>query len=105
MHTKAYLGNGVYVDFDGYHIVLTTNNGIRATNTIYLEPEVYKALTDYVKRVKDEIDRKTTERVPERKKIKDMEEEPIFTDCEVCGRKLHYADEEQMGMCGKCAEE
>lgn len=44
---KAYLGDGVYVDFDGFHIVLTTENGISITNTIYLEPSVYKALTAY----------------------------------------------------------
>lgn len=37
---KAYLGDGVYMDFDGYHIVLTTNNGREDTNTVYLEPEV-----------------------------------------------------------------
>jgi len=25
---KQYIGDGVYVDFDGLHIVLTTENGI-----------------------------------------------------------------------------
>jgi len=41
---KSYLGDGVYVDYDGYHIILTTENGITATNTIYLEWEVYQNL-------------------------------------------------------------
>ncbi len=45
---KQYLGDGVYVDTRGYQLVLTTNDGLRDTNTIYLEPEVYKALARYV---------------------------------------------------------
>ena len=45
---KHYLGDAVYVDFDGYMLVLTTEDGIRATNTIALEPEVYRALLQYV---------------------------------------------------------
>lgn len=47
---KVYLGDGVYAVIDhGDTIVLTTENGIRATNTIFLEPEVLRALLDYVK--------------------------------------------------------
>ena len=45
---KEYLGDGVYADFDGYHLVLTTENGIATTNTIYLEPEVTFALRRYI---------------------------------------------------------
>ena len=37
---KRYLGDGVYVEFDGYALVLTAENGIEATNTIVLEPDV-----------------------------------------------------------------
>lgn len=47
-HRKVYLGDGVYVEFDGHGLVLTTENGIEATNAIYLEPAVYSALTQYV---------------------------------------------------------
>jgi len=45
---KAYLGDAVYADFDGSNLVLTTEDGIRETNRICLEPAVYKALTQYV---------------------------------------------------------
>ena len=45
---KEYLGDGAYVDFDGYALVLTTENGIEAQNTIVLEPEVWSALERYV---------------------------------------------------------
>lgn len=45
---KTYLGDGVYADFDGFGIVLTTEDGIRETNRIVLEPEVYTALTQYI---------------------------------------------------------
>lgn len=43
---KTYLGDGVYADVDGYGgVVLTTENGVAATNTIVLEPAVVLALT------------------------------------------------------------
>lgn len=45
---KRYLGDGCYVSFDGYALWLTTEDGIRTTNTVCLEPEVYQALTDFV---------------------------------------------------------
>jgi hypothetical protein len=47
--TKFYLGDGVYICCDGYGIILTTENGISTTNTIYLEPPVFNALLDYAK--------------------------------------------------------
>lgn len=46
-----YIGDGVYVDHEGYDIVLTTWDGIRVTNNIVLEPEVYANLVEYVKRL------------------------------------------------------
>jgi hypothetical protein len=49
---KTYLGDSVYVSFDGYMLVLTTDNGMGPSNTIYLEPEVYEALVGYVDRLK-----------------------------------------------------
>lgn len=45
---KRYLGDAVYVDFDGFSYVLTTEDGIRVTNRIVLEREVYAELTRYV---------------------------------------------------------
>ena len=47
---KAYLGDGCYVAFDGYALVLTTEDGIQETNRIVLEPDVFKALAVYVDR-------------------------------------------------------
>lgn len=46
---KQYIGDGVYVDFDGFSLILTTENGISVTNTIVLEPDVWRALIEYVK--------------------------------------------------------
>jgi hypothetical protein len=51
MGTKAYLGDGVYVDLDSGMIKLTTEDGIQATNTIYLEAEVYQNFIQWVKRL------------------------------------------------------
>jgi len=52
---KVYLGDGVYVDFDGYQIVLTTEDGISVTNTIYLEPNIYASLVAYVGQLSDKL--------------------------------------------------
>jgi len=45
---KRYLGDAVYVEWSMESLVLTTENGIAVTNTIYLEPEVWKALVQFV---------------------------------------------------------
>ena len=49
--TKQYIGDAVYVDFDGFMLILTTEDGIRANNTIMLEPEVWESLKAYVQRL------------------------------------------------------
>jgi hypothetical protein len=50
-----YLGDSVYADFDGYHIVLTTNNGYAddPRNRICLDPEVYANLTRFAEKLKE----------------------------------------------------
>jgi hypothetical protein len=45
---KIYLGDSVYADVEDGMLKLTTENGLGASNTIYLEPDVYKALARYV---------------------------------------------------------
>ena len=49
---KDYIGDGVYVAFDGYGYWLTAEDGIRATDAIYLEPTVLSALVQFVERIK-----------------------------------------------------
>ncbi len=44
---KTYLGDGVYIGFDGFSVVLTTENGIETTNTIYLEPDTLAAFLSF----------------------------------------------------------
>ena len=48
MQNKRYLGDGVYAEYDGYGIVLTTSNGIEETNKIYFEDEVVRALLEFI---------------------------------------------------------
>ena len=50
---KLYLGDGVYVSFDGFSLILTTENRIETTNEIFLEPDTYSALQDFVKSLYD----------------------------------------------------
>ena len=47
--TKSYLGDGCYATFDGFAFELLTENGIETTNRVYLEPEVFRAMIDYVR--------------------------------------------------------
>lgn len=50
MKAKFYLGDAVYAEVnDCSQLVLTTEYGNSATNTIYLEPEVWAALERYIK--------------------------------------------------------
>jgi len=42
MSKKLYLGDGVYVEYNG-DVILTTEDGIRVTNRIVLEPGVMEA--------------------------------------------------------------
>lgn len=52
---KTYLGDGCYVDFDGYSLTLTTENGVSTQNIIVLEPEVYAALVAFVDRLRSGV--------------------------------------------------
>ena len=49
---KSYLGDGVYARFDGYSIVLTTENGISVQNEIVLEPGILRSFEQYVSRLR-----------------------------------------------------
>ena len=46
---KTYIGDGAYADFDGFGLILTTEDGIKILDKIYLEPKVYENLLAYVK--------------------------------------------------------
>ena len=48
---KRYLGDGAYVEYDGFAFVLTAENGIEVTHRIVLEPDVYVALLRFVEDV------------------------------------------------------
>ena len=57
MSARQYVGDGVYVEFDSGFVgctVLVTSNGMRDTNRIELEPEVWSALIT----LRDENDRR-----------------------------------------------
>jgi hypothetical protein len=52
VRNKVYLGDGVYAMFDGFQVVLTTEDGFRVTNTIVLEPDVMASLVDFLREVR-----------------------------------------------------
>ena len=46
---QQYIGDGVYVEHDGYQLILTAENGIQVLETIYLDPDVFSKLVAYKK--------------------------------------------------------
>lgn len=54
---RSYIGDSVYVEFDGFHIILTTNNGYPddPRNRIGLEPQVWASLDNWVKQLHEAI--------------------------------------------------
>lgn len=47
-----YLGDGLYVEYDGWMIRLYATNGVFMTNEVFLEPAVLSAFQQYVERIK-----------------------------------------------------
>jgi len=45
---RTYLADGVYAEFDGYSVALTTEDGYRTTNTIVLDAEVMRAFEAFL---------------------------------------------------------
>lgn len=46
---KEYLGDGVYVERDEFgNLIVTTEDGIRATNRIVMEPEVLQSFLRWI---------------------------------------------------------
>ncbi len=52
---KEYLGDGAYVDFNGFAIILTTEDGIDTTNTVVLEPGELDRFEKWVERLRCEV--------------------------------------------------
>jgi hypothetical protein len=50
-----YLGDSVYAEVEDGMVKLTTNNGIGASNTIFMNADVVRELLDYIKRKRQEI--------------------------------------------------
>ena len=48
---KEYLGDSVYAEFNGAEFVLTTENGLGPSNTIYMDVNVVEAFSHYIKRI------------------------------------------------------
>lgn len=45
--TTEYLGDGVYIHYDGYGLELRANHHANPTDKVYLEPDVMEALQRY----------------------------------------------------------
>jgi hypothetical protein len=47
---REYLGDGAFVGFDGFNVVITAEDGVRATDVVYLEPRGYANLLGWYAR-------------------------------------------------------
>jgi hypothetical protein len=56
--TKKYIGDSVYMHFDGYHFILETNNGYSddPRNRIALEPQVVEKFLALRKKVYEDFE-------------------------------------------------
>lgn len=63
MIKKRYLGDSVYVEFDSFSnlVVLTTDNGLGPTNTIYLEENTFRGLKSFVEDMNSGVDNEDDE--------------------------------------------
>ena len=52
---KVYIGDAVYANFDGFAIILTTEDGIRETNRIVIEPREWAKLRTYADELMAEL--------------------------------------------------
>ena len=55
MNSWEYLGDGVYVNFDGFGIWLHANSHDKPTDRIYLEPQILQSLNEYAERMRKVI--------------------------------------------------
>ncbi len=55
MNKKEYIGDAVYAAVDERGLVLTTEDGYQATNTIVLDPSVLVKLEGYIARRRLEV--------------------------------------------------
>lgn len=67
---KQYLGDAVYIQFDGWNIILTTEDGISETNSIYMEPEVVAAFGRYMVELREQTRAAQTAGPPSLEEIK-----------------------------------
>lgn len=47
---RQYLGDGLYMEFDGFHVWLITSDGVTDKNKVAMDPDV---LNEFVKQLKE----------------------------------------------------
>jgi len=86
---KEYLGDGLYANFDGFQIELTAENGLNITDTVALEPSVYKRLREYAKAINKEYNLAYFEENDEAEKERLIKERNKYEDE---ASRLRYPD-------------
>jgi hypothetical protein len=55
MEKDSYLGDGLYVTWDGFYIELYAWNGMEKTNQVFMEPMVLMAFEVWVRELREAI--------------------------------------------------
>ena len=102
---KTYLGDSVYAEFDGFQIILTTNNGYPddPRNTIALEPSVFEALLQYKAKISNNT-KPSSQLDPD---VKDaiFEQAPPAIKCPSCSQDISQQDWDDGSKCPLCGAE
>ena len=53
MIPKDYIGDGIYIEDQGFAVVLTTENGISVQNSVVIEPLEWESIKRYMARVEE----------------------------------------------------
>ena len=61
MIEKRYLGDGLYAEFDGYQIILSTERETGMKHWVALESSVMHALNQYVQYIREETSKEQTD--------------------------------------------
>ena len=48
---KEYLGDGLYAEFDGYHVKLMANSKTMPTDVVYMDPYTLAAFQKFIERI------------------------------------------------------
>ena len=82
MKEKQYLGDGAFAEFDGNGIIVSTEDGERTTNRVYLEPDIAHNFLRYFASISPEALQMMREVVAQETALSEIREAAQSTEVE-----------------------